>query len=82
MTRNRINIDVDERLNNWLTTCADTLGYSKTETARAILEFTRANHLGDPFDLDRIIKEQRRLANRARGQRRNDRRHTPPESAQ
>lgn len=82
MTRNRINIDVDERLNNWLTTCADTLGYSKTETARAILEFTRANHVGDPFDLDRIIKEQRRLANRARGQRQTDRRQAPPRSAQ
>ena len=82
MTRNRINIDVDDRLDGWLTTCAATLGYSKTETARAILEFTRRNHLGDPFDLDRIIKEQRQLANRARGQRRNDPRQAPQGSAQ
>lgn len=72
MTRNRINIDVDDHLNGWLDTCAKTLGYSKTETARAILEFTRLNHLGDPFHLDQIIKEHRRQANRARGQHRTD----------
>lgn len=82
MTRNRINIDVDDHLNGWLDTCAKTLGYSKTETARAILEFTRLNHLGDPFHLDNIIKEHRRSANRARGQHRNGRRQAQPESSQ
>lgn len=82
MTRNRINIDIDDRLNGWLTTTANALGYSKTETARAVLEFTIKNHLGDPFYLDEIVRNHRRAANRARGQRRTDRHQVPPGSGQ
>lgn len=82
MTRNRINIDVNDRLDGWLATTADLLGCTKTEAARAVLEFTINNHLGDPFYLDQIVKEHRRSANRARGQRRSDHHQVPPRSAQ
>lgn len=82
MTRNRINIDVDDTLNGWLTGCADALGCSKTETARAVLHYTLRNHLTDPYSLEQIIKEHRRAANRARGQRRTDRHQAPPGSGQ
>lgn len=82
MTRHRINIDVNDRLEAWLGTTATLLGCTKTEAARAVLEFTIHNHLGDPFYLQQIVKEHRRLANRARGQHRNGRHQAPPGSAQ
>lgn len=80
MTRNRINIDVNEQLDGWLTTTATLLGCTKTEAARAVLEFTTRNHLGDPFYLQQIVKEHRRQANQARGQRQTDRRQALQQS--
>lgn len=82
MTRNRINIDINNRLDAWLGTTATLLGCTKTEAARAVLEFTIHNHLGDPFYLQQIVKEHRRSANQARGQRQTGRRQVPPGSAQ
>ena len=72
MTRNRINIDVNDHLEGWLTTTAGLLGCTKTEAARAVLEFTIDNHLGDPFYLRDIVTRNRQSANRARGQRQSD----------
>lgn len=80
MTRNRINIDVDDHMNAWIALTAQVCGVSKTETARALLAHMQDNHLADPLEISQRVATQRQLANRARGQRRNDRHQVPQQS--
>lgn len=68
MTRNRINLDIPPHLDNWLTTTAKTMGYTKTETVRAILEHHNRHHLTDPFMLAQYVTQHRLEANQARSQ--------------
>ena len=50
VTRNRINIDVDDRMDNWISLTAKVAGVSKTETARALLAHMQDNHHHRPGD--------------------------------
>ena len=70
MTRNRINIDVDDHMDAWIGLTAKVAGVSKTEAARALLAHMQDNHLADPLDISRRVEQHRRSANQARGQRR------------
>lgn len=82
MTRNRINIDIDDYMNAWIALTAQVCGVSKTETARALLAHMQDNHLADPLEISQRVEAHRRSANQARGQRRNGPRPAPPESGQ
>ena len=82
MTRNRINIDVDDRMDAWISLTAKVAGVSKTEAARSLLGHMQDNHLADPLDISQRVQQHRQSANRARGQRRTDPRLAPPGSAQ
>ena len=82
MTRNRINIDVDDHMDAWISLTAKVAGVSKTETARALLGHMQDNHLADPLDVSQRVEAHRRSANQARGQRRNGPRQAQPESGQ
>jgi hypothetical protein len=77
VTRNRINIDVDDHMDAWISLTAKVAGVSKTETARALLGHMQDNHLADPLDVSQRVEAHRRSANQARGRRAHQ---TPPKS--
>ena len=80
MTRNRINIDVDDHMDAWISLTAKVAGVSNTETARALLGHMQDNHLADPLDVSQRVAQHRQQANQARGQRRNDHHQVRPQS--
>ena len=79
MTRKRINIDLTPELDTHLTAIAKTHGATKTEVARALLEWrTYPGH----EHIDSIIRRNREVANHARSQSQTARRQAPQRSAQ
>lgn len=79
MTRKRIHIDLSDELDIHLTTLAKYHGVSKTELARAVLEW-KTYPGREPIDY--IIKRNREVANHARSQSQTARRQAQQQSAQ
>lgn len=82
MTRNRINIDLDNHHHEWLEFTAKVVGATKTEVVRALVEAATDYSPPAMDDLEWSIKKQRQLANQKRGRTQSDRRQAPPGSAQ
>lgn len=67
MTRTRINIDVNERLLGWIDTTAKVLGATRTETARALLEYTRIlEHSISQEAVKQLVSQAQQDVNQAR----------------
>jgi hypothetical protein len=65
MTRKRVNIDVDQKLLDWIDTTAAVLGATRTETARAMIRyFVGLNP--PPMALKSLIEAYRGAANQSR----------------
>lgn len=77
MTRNRINIDLDNEHHEWLDLTARIVGATKTEVARALLTYTRLYDNYTDEEIKQYVNEHRQQANQARGRHRPARHHQP-----
>lgn len=75
MTRNRINIDLDNTHHNWLELTARIVGATKTEVARAMLAYTRMYDNYNADEIKKYVNEHRQQANQARGRSQTARHH-------
>lgn len=75
MTRHRINIDLDTTNHEWLELTARIVGATKTEVARAMLNYTRMYDNYTHDEIKRYVEDHRHAANQARGRTQTARHH-------